>query len=1051
MATKLNTILESPGVVINEREVSRPTTNAVGTNIFVPGFTPQGPTDEPINVSSLQEFEEIYGLPQTAAEKYSHNAVKQILTTSNAALTFTRMPYGSGGGYGYAETYNALVFPVVGLSAVEKSACTFFRETSYETIQSNYPWLLENFIPKEICYGSVNLECPLTSSDEDPGYIYIHDHPFQYNSVLTSFKFVVDADTNPENMIILQLRPQVIGFNTQYTVVKRMELSAFNGNLDESAIGLSQDLKQLTVTLSATTTANRYTSAYSAKEGILKGYAISGVPVSAGDVFATYSFVGAPVLKYYNATADVAGSYKATTVITTISSSPVSSGGAGATFTVVTSAKDATTLDALISFCAVPLEAGLTCDTITALGLEIPEEERYTFKQMLGDALLNDANFYALGEPISKTLNAGEYQLLQNSQFNWKCGVFENGIAALDVVNNNIQAGIVVVNKIKSTQMEDFTGYYMALNDNLNVNPATNYDDITAVAGYYDEVCPGVSGNWVNIPGDRLNFETSATFDGTAGSITEIVHQNVGTEFGKKEYNDSLILSLFKIKPSRLTETINKLDQVRLEQFVGSLNATRKIHDDFGGPDRSFFLEKTVNDGSNYLEVYVNPYLSTNNCWNNTVTGLPQKTVRMFRKKTSGLFDSNFDPSLALKGYGDRLYGTGSYAGTCVDAAFNHCIKKDIGNMPAKLERALRLVENPIEYPIDITIDNGLSTIWATRAAIQQDHCFPDVALCYNFDDTYFVNTDSLSPYDGTTMNSNLQDNWEVIFNIFDSFARYTRKAAGGVPHIHIQDPLRQIFVNGKDYKVINRQKSIFIDPVTNQPSEKYATFGRNIYSYLRNLYDGISSSHSISYANWFKTYDTNTDSFGWFGSSAFEAALYARNDTNAYPWLSPLGVNNGQIANIVDIAINPNQRERDLISRISLNPVVRFPEGNLNWNSTTLIKESSALKEISIRRGALWLAKSIQQNLVQYIGEPNNITTRSRINNTLKPILDFMKDNNGLYDYLIVCDERNNTAASIDQGVLNIAVYVKPTRTVKFILVDFVISGTGANFNELI
>jgi phage tail sheath protein FI len=61
------------------------------------------------------------------------------------------------------------------------------------------------------------------------------------------------------------------------------------------------------------------------------------------------------------------------------------------------------------------------------------------------------------------------------------------------------------------------------------------------------------------------------------------------------------------------------------------------------------------------------------------------------------------------------------------------------------------------------------------------------------------------------------------------------------------------------------------------------------------------------------------------------------------------------------------------------------------------------------------------------------------------------MKDNGGLYDYLLVCDERNNTSASIDQGVLNIAVYIKPTRPVKFILVDLVVTGTGVNFNELI
>lgn len=1033
--TRLNTLLESPGVVINERDISTITQNAIGTNVFVPGFTPQGPTDEPIRVSSIAEFEEIFGLPTTPAEKYSHNAVKQLLTTSNAAVTFTRMPYGSGAGYGFSEYYNALIFPIVGLSAVEIQPCNYYQSLPLSTIQSDYPWLSEQYINTSQCYGSLNFTCTLAAQNETASTVYVHNTPAQYDTVLTSIKFVASSTADTTKVRIYQFRPTLSGTSTILTVQNIIPLSsAIVTKIDSVNSGESL--------YTAVLTGIAGTSTYNFSEGFLSGSSAKGFSVSAGDVFGSWSN-SVNVLKFYYSTSDTANSYATNVNVSVLSA-------AGTTTTVVTSALNAANQDFLIQFCGVPTKAGLTCSVISSLNLQVPEEKKYNFYPLLGDATLNDANFYAIGEPVSKTLSVGEYQLLQNQQFNWKCGVYENGIAALDVVNNDVRGAIVVVNKLKTAQLEDFTGYYLALNDNLNVNPATNFDDLTAVAGYYDEVCPGVSGNWVQIPSERLNFEVSSTFDGTAGSITELVHQNVGLEFGKNTYNDSLILSLFKFRPTRLTDTISKLDQIRIEQYVGSLNSERKVHDDFGGPDRSFFLEQTVNNGSNYLEVFVNPYLAQNNCWVNRETGETQKTVRMFREKTGGMF-ANFQPSQALKGYNDKLYGTGVYGAYCRDVIYDNCIKKDIGNLPAKLERALRGVENPLEFPIDITIDNGLSTIWATRYAVATDSCITNPSICYNYDDTYFVNTDSLSPYDGTTISSSIQDGWEVIYNIFDSYARYTRKSVGGVPHLHIQDPLRQIFVNGKDFKVIQRQKQLFIDPKTNQPSEQYATFGRNIYSYLRNLYQGINSSFSVSYANWVKGYEPNTDSFTWFGPSAYEAALMARNDSNQYPWTSPLGVSNGQLANIVDVAINPNQRERDLISRIGLNPIVNFPEGYLNWNSTTLLKESSALKEISIRRGALWLAKSIQGSLVQFIGQPNNITTRTRINNTLKPILDYMKDNGGLYDYQIICDERNNKAASIDQGVLNIAVYIKPTRPVKFILVDLVVTGTGVNFNELI
>lgn len=1038
--TKLNSILESPGVSIQERDASQLTTNSVGTNIFIPGFTPQGPSDEPMNVSSITEFEEIFGLPVTPAEKYSHNAVKQILTTSNAQVTFTRMPYGSGGGLGYSDLINALVFPIIGLSAVEKDVCEYYRNVDEETCRVDFPWLYntEYFVSSALCYGSSNMECSLDSLDEDPGYLYIHNHPFEYDSIMTGFKFVMDSDSTSEDLRIFQLRPNTAGTSTTYSVVTSLNLSSIYANLDEDQSNLSQDSKRLLVNIAD----SPYKTSYTISKGLLSGRAVSGIQVSAGDVFGSYSLAANSVLKYFNVNADIAASFKTTlTTLSTIS--------AGATFSVTTTALDAATTDFLISFCGVPVEAGLSCQTITALGLTVPEEDRYTFYPVPGDAQLNDANFYVLGEPISRTLNASEYQLLENEQFNWKCGAYANAEANLDVTSNDIRGGIVVINKLKTAQLEDFTGYYVALNDNLNVNPATNFDDLTGVAGYYNDICPGVSGNWVDVPSDRWNFKVSETFDGTAGSITELVHQNAGVEFGNHQYKDSLIMSLFKLRPTRLTETISKLDQVRVEQFIGSLDVDRKIADSNGGAARSYFLESTVNNSSNYLKVLVNPYLSKNNCWTDS-SGNPQKTVRMFREKTSGVF-SNFNAEATLRAYSDKLYGAGSYNGFCRDALYDMCRRKDIGNLPAKLERALNHVENPIEFPIDITIDNGLSTMWATRQAVKSDACVTDTSICYNYDDTYYVNTDSLSPYNGTVMSSSLQDAWEVIYNIFDSFARFTRKSAGGTPHVHIQDPLRQIFVNGKDYKIVQRQKQMTLDPVTNQPTEKYATFGRNIYSYLRNLYQGINSSYSISYANWIKSYDTNTDSYTWFGTSPFAAALYAKNDRDQYPWTSPLGTSNGIFSNVNDLAINPNQRERDLIARIGLNPIVRESAGTFAYNSTTLLKESSALKEISIRRGALWLAKSIQGNLSQFIGLPNNIVTRTRIVNILRPILEYMKDNGGLYDYMIVCDERNNNAASIDQGVLNVAVYIKPTRPVKFILVDLVITGTGVDFNELI
>lgn len=1031
----------APRVSIREIDRSSVTTQPAGTNVFLAGFTPQGPSDEPINVSSLNEFEEIFGLPETPAEQYSHNSVKQLLETSPASVTFTRMPYGSGAGLGYSDSVNALVFPVIGVSAVEIDPCDYFREVDETNCRINFPWLLEHYTPQAVCFGSSNLNCPLNSLDEDANFLYIHDHPVSYDSVVTGFKFVVDDDSSPEDIKIFQLRPTVVDSDTQYEIVTAFALSSipdFDINLDENQGNLSNDGKRLIVNLENAS----FTQLVSVTAGLLSGNTLSGLPVEAGDVFGSYS-LGDGVLKYFNASSDVAGSYKTTfTVLSTLST--------GSVLTLTTSAVQATTQDSLIEFCAVPIDVGLSCETILELGLQVPEKDKYNFYPVTGDAQLNDANFYVLGAPISKTLNATEYELLQNEQFNWKCGVFENVEPRLDVVNNDIRAGIIVVNELKTAQLEDFTGYYLALNDNLNVNPNTNFDDITAVAGYYQELCPGVSGDWIQVPEERWNFKVSETFDATAGSISEIIENGAGINFGTRSNNDSLIVSLFKLRPTRLTETINKLDQILVEQFVGSLNADRKINDEFGGPPRSAFLESSVNNGSNYLKVMVNPYLSKNNCWNDA-TGTPQKTVRMFREKTAGVFDSGFSPDNMLTAYADKLFGVGVYNGHCRDELFELCQKKDIGNMVAKLERSLRNVENPLQFPIDITIDAGLSTIWATRAAVKADHCITDPSICYHFDDTYFVDTDSLSPFDGTSISSAIGDAWEVVYNTFDSFARFTRKSVGGVGHLHIQDPLRQIFVNGRDYKVVQRQKKLTLDPATGQPTEKYATFSRNIWSPLRNLFAGTNSNYSESHANWIKSYDANTDRLMWFGPSAYKAALYARNDAAQYPWTAALGLSNGELANIVDLAFNPNQREMDLITKIGLNPIVRFPNsGYVVWNTLTLQKEQSALQESYIRRGLLWLGNALQDNSREFIGKPNTLITRTRVKNKLTPILQYMKDHEGVYAFQVICDERNNSAESIDRGELHIAVYVQPTRTVKQILVDIIVDRTGVTSSVL-
>ena len=106
--------------------------------------------------------------------------------------------------------------------------------------------------------------------------------------------------------------------------------------------------------------------------------------------------------------------------------------------------------------------------------------------------------------------------------------------------------------------------------------------------------------------------------------------------------------------------------------------------------------------------------------------------------------------------------------------------------------------------------------------------------------------------------------------------------------------------------------------------------------------------------------------------------------------------------------------------------------------------------RSINVRRLFLTLEKTTKQLLKYFVFEPNTFATRARLINSLAPTFNQAKANDGLYDYKIICDERNNTPEIIDNNELKIAIYIQAVRTAEFILADFVATRTGVNFNEI-
>jgi phage tail sheath protein FI len=316
-------------------------------------------------------------------------------------------------------------------------------------------------------------------------------------------------------------------------------------------------------------------------------------------------------------------------------------------------------------------------------------------------------------------------------------------------------------------------------------------------------------------------------------------------------------------------------------------------------------------------------------------------------------------------------------------------------------------------------LDAGLSTIFASTYGVSVNNT-PVSA----FNDEIFLNTSNDSVL------RLAQESWKSVVIPLVNFAENSRKDC-----MSIIDPPRYLFVKGKDGKVIDSEET---------------NFTQGIFAPLKEIVS-IDSNYCAIYANWIKLYDGFSGRKFWSPFSGYAAAVYARNDAVAQPWSAPAGLNRGTF-DALDIAINPNQKQRDRFYEISVNPVSFFTgDGYVVMGQKTLQVKPTAFDRVNVRRLFLTLERSVARTLKYFVFEPNTEFTRTRLVNTIVPIFEFAKNTQGLYDYLIVSDSRNNTPETIDNNELIVDIYLKPVRTAEFILVNFIATRTGQNFAELI
>jgi hypothetical protein len=209
-------------------------------------------------------------------------------------------------------------------------------------------------------------------------------------------------------------------------------------------------------------------------------------------------------------------------------------------------------------------------------------------------------------------------------------------------------------------------------------------------------------------------------------------------------------------------------------------------------------------------------------------------------------------------------------------------------------------------------------------------------------------------------------------------------------------------------------------------------------------------SSYGAMYYPWIQIADSDTGANRWVPPSTVMGGVYAFNDKVAHPWFAPAGLNRGGIDMAIQAERKLTHANRDTLYESNVNPIATFPgQGICVWGQKTLQKKASALDRVNVRRLLIKLKKFIAGTSRFLVFEQNTAMTRNRFLNIVNPYMEQVQSNSGLNAFRVVMDDSNNTPDLVDRNILYGQIFIQPTRTAEFIVLDFTVQPTGATFPE--
>lgn len=356
-------------------------------------------------------------------------------------------------------------------------------------------------------------------------------------------------------------------------------------------------------------------------------------------------------------------------------------------------------------------------------------------------------------------------------------------------------------------------------------------------------------------------------------------------------------------------------------------------------------------------------------------------------------------------------------------------------NFLIDMDRCIKFIQNIDEVSIFFVVDAGISTIAQFCDNIVWDYYKKDKAfepvkggwITQGYDpeheqdaqDRQITSLESIST-------------WRAVIGKLDEISKEVRKDC-----MTIIDAPRQLTLDGAAPK-IRRSK----------PTNDWK---KVIGDKLRWI-SGINSSYSAGYYNWLRVTDTFTGKAFWLPPTCKVIGNYMYLNIQNLPWLAPAGAQYGVVTGIHGLSHNPSYKQEDEIYLKSWNYVKQYPfEGFVIEGQKTTLTKDSAFNRVNVRTLFLDLERYVYNMSKSFKYTVNNQYTRQQYVQTLAAKFNDYKSRGGIYDYLIVCNDTNNTPQVIDRNELRASIYIKPARLIEFILVDFICTKTGTDFNEIV